>query len=74
MTADAPKKREVDKIVLEFKDKRETKRTHLFEEEIGEQAWSDQDVAIGPLYIKTQALEMIGMPKRVRVTLEPIDS
>jgi len=68
-----PKEREVDKIVLEFKELRETKRTHLFEEELGEQAWSDQDVAIGNLYIKTQALQMIGMPKRVRVTVEPIE-
>ena len=68
-----PKEREVDKIMLEFKELRETKRTHLFEEELGEQAWSDQDVAIGNLYIKTQALQMIGMPKRVRVTVEPIE-
>jgi len=68
-----PKEREVDKIVLEFKELRETKRTHLFEEELGEQAWSDQDVAVGNLYIKTQALEMIGTPKRVRVTIEPIE-
>lgn len=65
--------REVDKIVLEFKELRETKRTHLFEEVLGEQAWSDQDVAIGSLYIKTQALQMLGMPARIRVTIEPIE-
>ena len=57
-----PAKKEVDKIVLEFKELRETKRTHLFMEELGEQAWSEQDVAVGNLYVKTQALEMIGMP------------
>jgi len=67
------KGREVDKIVLEFKELRETKRTHLFEEELGEQAWSDQDVAVGNLYVKTQALEMIGMPTHIRVTVEPIE-
>ena len=67
------KERELDKIVLEFKELRVTKRTHLFEEVLGEQAWSDQDVAIGPLYIKTQALEKIGLPDRVRVTIEPIE-
>lgn len=67
------KEREVDKIVLEFKEVRETKRTHLFEEEIGEQEWSDQTFAIGNLYVKTQALQMIGMPMRLRVTVEPIE-
>ena len=67
------KEREVSKIVLEFKEFRETKRTHLFQEEVGDQAWSDQDVAIGSLYLKTQALEMIGMPTRLRVTIEPIE-
>lgn len=65
--------KELDKIVLEFKFSRETKRTHLFEEELGGQAWSDQDVAIGNLYLKIQALELIGMPKRIRVTVEPIE-
>ena len=68
-----PKEREVDKIVLEFQDLRETKRTHLFEEQLGEMAWSDQDVAVGNLYVKIQALEKIGMPTRIRVTIEPID-
>lgn len=73
MTTNTQKEREVDKIVLEFKELRETKRTHLFEEQLGEQSWSDQDVAIGNLYIKTQALQLIGMPNRVRVTVEPIE-
>lgn len=67
------KEREVDKIVLEFRKFRETKRTHLFEEEVGEQEWSDQGVAVGNLYIKTQALDMIGMPERIRVTIEPVE-
>ena len=67
------KDKEVDKIVLEFKELRETKRTKLFEEQLGEQSWSDQDVAVGNLYVKTQALEMIGMPSKIRVTIEPIE-
>ena len=65
--------RELDKIVLEFKDVRETKRTHLFEEQLGDQAYSDQDVAVGALYVKTQALKMLGMPTKIRVTIEPIE-
>ena len=72
MAANTSKKTEVDKIVLEFKDVRETKRTHLFEEMPGEQEYSDQGVAIGNLYVKTQALELIGMPTRIRVTVEPL--
>lgn len=63
----------LDKIVLEFKFSRETKRSHLFEEKVGEQEWSDQTFAIGPLYLKTQALQLIGSPKKIRVTIEPID-
>ena len=67
------KPRELDRIVLEFKDIRETKRTHVFEEQLGDQAYSDQDVAVGALYVKTQALEMLGMPTKIRVTIEPIE-
>jgi hypothetical protein len=49
-----------DKIKLVFRRRRETKRTILFDEQLGEQAWSDKDVAIGPLYVQKQALDMIG--------------
>lgn len=66
-------KSELEAITLEFNFKRQTTRTHLFGEVLGETQWSDQDVAIGSLYIKTQALEKIGLPKKVRVTIEPIN-
>ncbi|GAJ08398.1 unnamed protein product [marine sediment metagenome] len=62
----------MDKIELTFTEERKTKRAVLFHEELGDQAWSDQDVAIGPLYIKKQALEMIGNPSKVKVTIEPL--
>jgi len=65
--------RELDKIVLEFRGERDTKRTRLFQEQIGGQAYSDQDVAIGPLYVKLQALEMIGNPQKLKVTIEPVE-
>ena len=65
--------KELDKIVMEFESERDTLRTRLFKEKIGEQAFSDQDVAVGALYVKLQALEMIGDPKKLRVTIEPID-
>jgi len=65
--------KELDKIVLEFTADRDTKRTRLFQEQLGEQTYSDQDVAIGPLYVKLQALEMIGNPQKLKVTIEPVE-
>ena len=65
--------RELDRIVLEFHKERDTLRTTLFKEQLGDQAFSDQDVAVGTLYVKLQALEMIGKPDKLRVTIEPID-
>lgn len=62
---------ELDKIVLEFTEDRKTKRTVKFEEVVGEQAWSERDIAVGPLYVQKEALEMIGNPVRIKVTIEP---
>lgn len=58
-------------ITFTMTDTKETKRTHMFTEEIGEVAWSEEDVAVGNLYIKTSALRMIGSPKKIKVTIEP---
>jgi hypothetical protein len=58
-------------IKLIFSRVKETKRTIMFKEELGEQGWSDKDVAIGPLYVQKQALEMIGNPEKIEVTLKP---
>lgn len=65
--------KELDKIVIEFHKERDTLRTTLFKEQLGEQAFSDQDVAVGSLYVKLQALEMLGSPEKIKVTIEPID-
>ena len=65
--------KELDKIVLEFTADRDTKRTRLFHEQLGEQTYSDQDVAVGSLYVKLQALEMIGNPSKLKITIEPIE-
>lgn len=59
-------------IKLVFKKRRETTRTILFDEELGEQAWSDKDIAIGPLYVQKQALETIGNPEKIEVTIKPV--
>jgi len=63
---------ELDKIVLEFREDRKTKRTVKFDEVLGEQSWSEKDVAVGPLYVQKEALEMIGNPSKIKVTIEPM--
>ncbi len=65
--------KELEKIVLEFNKERDTIRTRLFKEQLGKQTYSDQDYAVGALYVKLQALEMIGDPVKLRVTIEPIE-
>lgn len=62
---------ELDKLELIFIEERKTKRTVLFNEVLGEQTYSDEDVAVGTLYLKKQALEMIGNPGKIKVTIEP---
>ena len=66
------KKPEEERLVLDFNWSKDTKRTSMFEEQLGEQAYSDKDVAIGIIYVQQQALELIGDPKRIRVTIEPL--
>lgn len=61
----------MEKIELIFTKERDTKRATLFREELGEQSWSDQDIAVGPLYVKKQALELINSPEKIKVTIEP---
>lgn len=63
---------ELSKLELTFTEDRKTKRAVLFSEVLGGQAYSDQDVAVGSLYVKKQALEMIGGPGKIKVTIEPI--
>lgn len=63
---------ELDKLELTFTEEYKTKRTVLFKEQLSEQSFSDEDVAVGPLYIKKQALEMIGNPGKIKVTIEPM--
>lgn len=63
----------MDKIELTFKEEYITERTIRFREELGEYEWSDQGIAVGPLYVKKQALELIGNPKKIKVTIEPAE-
>lgn len=61
----------MEKIELIFKEERKTKRAVLFYEELGEVTWSDQDIAVGSLYVRKQALELLGNPGKIKVTIEP---
>lgn len=64
---------ERDKLELAFTEDRKTKRTVLFEEQLGEEAFSEQDVAVGNIYIKKEALELLGNPRKIKVTIEPMN-
>ncbi len=62
---------ERDKIELVFQEDRKTKGTVKFDEVLSDIAWSDKEVAVGPLYVQKQAMELIGNPVRIKVTIEP---
>lgn len=63
---------EKDSIVLIFKRDYQTKRKVRYNEELGDFAWSDNDVAIGYIYPYKQAMELIGNPEKVKITIEPV--
>jgi len=62
----------VEKLVLRFEIERETKNTIRYQEVLGEVAYSDKDIAIGPLYIQKQALGKTP-PKQIQVTVESLE-
>lgn len=63
---------ELDKIELTFKFRNPTKNKNRFEEELGEQSFSERDTAVGTLYVEKEALELIGNPAKLKVTIEPL--
>lgn len=65
--------RELDKLTLIFTKERDTKRTTLFQEQLGAFEYSDKSYAVGALYVNQQALEMIGKPEKLKVTIEPAE-
>ena len=62
---------ELNKLELVFTEDRKTTRTILFEEELGEQEYSSKGPAVGSLYVQKEALELIGNPGKIKVTIEP---
>lgn len=63
---------ELDELKLTFKFRNPTKNKNRFEEELGEQSFSERDTAVGTLYVEKEALEMIGNPTKLKVTIEPL--
>ena len=62
-----------EKIVFTMTERRRTKRKVLFDEQLGEQEYSDVGPAIGVLYIFKETVESMGLskPAKIKVTIEP---
>lgn len=65
---------ELEKMQFIMKERRRTKTKVLFDEELGEQEFSDVGTAVGVLYIRKEALSLITAqrPATIRVTIEPM--
>ncbi len=61
-----------NKIVLTFKKAYETKKKVRYDEEVGDVGWSEREVAIGYIYPFAEAMELIGNPDRIKVTIESV--
>jgi len=59
----------MEKLELEFTCEKETKNTIRYREELGEEAHSSRDIAVGALYIQKEALGE-PVPQRIKVTIE----
>ena len=63
----------MDKLELIFTYEKETKNTIRYQEELGEEAYSSRDSAVGTLYIQKECLGE-PVPQRLRVTIEVEDT
>jgi len=59
----------MEKLELIFSREKETKNTIRYQEELGEVAHSNRDIAVGSLYIQKEALGEPA-PQKLRVTIE----
>ena len=57
------------KLELKFTYEKETKNTVRYQEELGDEAHSSRDIAVGNLYIQKEALGET-VPQRLKVTIE----
>ena len=63
----------MDKLELIFSREKETKNTIRYQEELGDEAYSSKDIAVGSLYIQKEALGD-PPPQRLRITIEEEES
>ncbi|MBA7704262.1 hypothetical protein ES703_113064 [subsurface metagenome] len=63
----------MEKLELRFSYEKETKNTIRYQEELGEEAHSGRDIAIGSLYVQKEALGE-PVPQRLKVTIEEEDT
>ena len=59
----------MEKLELKFTYEKETKNTIRYKEELGEEAYSSRDIAVGTLYVHKGALGD-PVPQRLKVTIE----
>ena len=59
----------MEKLELRFTYEKETKNTIRYQEELGEEAPSSRDIAIGSLYVQKEALGE-PVPQRLKVVIE----
>ena len=59
----------MEKLELRFTYEKETKNTIRYQEELGEEAHSSRDIAIGSLYVQKEALGE-PVPQRLKVVIE----
>ncbi|GAI88018.1 unnamed protein product [marine sediment metagenome] len=59
----------MEKLELRFTYEKETRNTIRYQEELGEEAHSSRDIAVGSLYVMKEALGE-PVPQRLRVSIE----
>ena len=59
----------MEKLELRFTYEKETKNTIRYQEELGDEAHSSRDIAVGALYVQKEVLGE-PVPQRLRVTIE----
>ena len=59
----------MEKLELKFTYEKETRNTIRYREELGDEAHSNRDIAIGSLYVQKEALGD-PPPQRLKVTIE----
>lgn len=62
---------DMDKLELTFTHAYDTEKKSRYDEDVGEYEYSAKGPAIGYLYPFKDAMEMIGSPKKIKVTIEP---